>query len=1217
MTNNKITKGICILLTLVLMLGMITGAVPTLAEISDEHLGLVGEVEPIAIWDEVEHHYTHELQFGRELFDYRFFEELYAYEEVYISESRRNFLYLMESGYNNHQLRQRFRELFGTDYSGEYIFHNYRRIFDLEDGEEINSAFLRVLSGYRVDFRFQDNGIRGAEALVLDLDGVTVDNAGRVLVFPDSETAFVPFGDEMPGWAVLNMPEPEIPDVIVNDRTYFEADIDAQMIQPLSTVSATVSLFSRANTSVMVDVWFSINNYSNAFVQVWSHGQNAARFIRGGGQPAPTNGRLNIPGLSPGVTYWVSVGIRDRVTGQWIINQIPVTTTAPAEHLIFNSRSSVDFRLDRLFLDTLGPVLSARFMDATNQAFYVIRDFVGGAQHYTGGRMELRHTRNLPRHVEGWSGWPMLWQLTNMHDAGVLVSIDHAHRMRATNIDTTEMPIHEIGHNFDNFRWSFETEAFAVFFTYYYYRTTNRHMANAQDARTFMGSEFRTYMRSYAQRFLGQINHNEAIRQNVYSPYSMAYFLANIMGQIGRQPFVNTFLFFHNMHYHELPNTDLEQLNLFLTRLRHYSGGRDVIGMMPCHTTRTIFERFFGGRIEYLQPPVRATITNPASDNQVVPRQAFNITWGAVPGATRYVVSVRNLTTNALLAENRVVNGTSFAIPLNWLVHGNQYRIAVGTVRAGQTIWSIRYFTVESAAPVARTIEISLSQDSVVIPTTGTTQVSATVTVRDQFGNEMPNINPTLSISPPRAGVSVVSSTRVITIDSNAAPGTATIRAAIGALAATASLELTREAGAPTPGVPLRPDALNITQTGVTIIWRAVPGANTYRLYKNGVLYDGELAVLSRRVDNLTPGMTYTFTVRAVNALGVASAHSLALTVTTLLGTGRFTITYINTHTTGAGGLPVTGSLPLSQTNLTIGDSVNLANNSRNLQRPGFILLGWSTAANRHRPDPEFTLGHRGVNFGNQGNIRLYAHWGSLGWWNQPVVNVDVQLYADRLFDREIYDSESHYLGSINVIANRAATAFDSTFGINMNISSASNTIWVESLKNECNDHVNMVRPRFLCRTAGCCPDLPDGVPRHSNGPHMLNYALTTSIPPSNRYRGLHTMFFAGEVCRGVREYLGMADPDGNRSINSSSAFDATFYDWRRDRIPVGVGNNLALSVRILQHEWSHNYNARDNNDCRTHCIMDGGSWMYVPQGLNNLWCTRCRNIITSNRRNH
>ena len=647
------------------------------------------------------------------------YDEIALFDET-MSESRRNYFKLLEGGYNNYHLRQRFVELFGEGFSGEYIFHNYRTIFDLPEYKEIDSAFLRVLSGYRVDFRFQNTDNHNIRGLASD--------DGKVRIFLDSDLStyreFVNAEDAMKEFdaafleRIMNdVLEPEITyyyevSDLQYDDVYVLFDTNRRGIEAFSNNLVSISLWSRANTSITVDMWFVSGTAPTNTLQIWDPGTDSWRWIL---SSSARTGTHTITGLSPGVTYLIAAGAWDSARQTWVHDVMWATTTVPTPNLISHSRSSVDFRLDRTFTDALGTSLTNSFLDATNQAFYVIRDFTGGPQFYAGGRMQIEHARNLPWYAEALSGWPILWQLTNVHGGGWFMSLDHAQRMRATGIETNDTPPHEIGHNFDNIRWSFEPEAIAILFTYHYYATTGRSTATAGISRTFRGGEYRTYMRSYANRMMGHINHEEAMRWGVYSPYSLAYILGTIAGQIGWQPFTDTFIHFHNMYWWEIPQTDLGKLNLFLTLLRDYSD-RDVITMIPADARR-IYDLYFGGwigAIRYVTPTPATVITHPTQGQQI-PRQTFNATWSSPMGfgATMsnnatYVVSLRNLCTDQQLINNRAVGtANSTSIAQNLLVAGNEYRIAVGRTANGRTTWSLREFHVQGGTVVPTGVTIS------------------------------------------------------------------------------------------------------------------------------------------------------------------------------------------------------------------------------------------------------------------------------------------------------------------------------------------------------------------------------------------------------------------------------------------------------------------------------------------------------------------------------
>ena len=98
------------------------------------------------------------------------------------------------------------------------------------------------------------------------------------------------------------------------------------------------------------------------------------------------------------------------------------------------------------------------------------------------------------------------------------------------------------------------------------------------------------------------------------------------------------------------------------------------------------------------------TITSPSANGQFFPRQALPIRWTAVSRAS-YRVSLRNLTTNRLLIDNLNVNAnTSYTIPVNHLVVGSVYRVAVGATVSGTTKWAERTFRIQDPSTATLTV---------------------------------------------------------------------------------------------------------------------------------------------------------------------------------------------------------------------------------------------------------------------------------------------------------------------------------------------------------------------------------------------------------------------------------------------------------------------------------------------------------------------------------
>ena len=275
----------------------------------------------------------------------------------------------------------------------------------------------------------------------------------------------------------------------------------------------TFNVISTTSNSVTFNVVFPVERNWGNIVEFW----NGSRWVDATGRGYhATSGTYTIPNLPIGSVVRIWSNHFNHFNESWgtDVNR-NIRLPLPPQVLVHHSRSNVDFSLDTALTDVWGPTRTSRFMDATNRGYDIIHNLVGGPRP---PRMRLESTRSLAWGLEGWSGWPMRWQTTET-SGDVLVAIDHAHAMVRLNTDTTEIPIHEIAHNFENQRWLFEPEALAIFKTYYYYTRTGERMAVAGRAghRAWQGgNDYRTYMRSYADRVFGHIDHERAMAQGVY-----------------------------------------------------------------------------------------------------------------------------------------------------------------------------------------------------------------------------------------------------------------------------------------------------------------------------------------------------------------------------------------------------------------------------------------------------------------------------------------------------------------------------------------------------------------------------------------------------------------------------------------------------------------------------------------------------------------------------
>jgi hypothetical protein len=141
----------------------------------------------------------------------------------------------------------------------------------------------------------------------------------------------------------------------------------------------------------------------------------------------------------------------------------------------------------------------------------------------------------------------------------------------------------------------------------------------------------------------------------------------------------------------------------------------------------------------------------------------------------------------------------------------------------------------------------------------------------------------------------------VATVDANGlvtavGAGETVIRAVygIGSAQATVSVSIDTPTGVTTS---------DVTSTGATISWNAVPGAQTYNIYDNGNLIQSGVTGTSCAVTELQPGTSHTFTVTAVsNGIESLPSGGSSATTTTLrdlqVDLAEYTLVVGETHQT-------------------------------------------------------------------------------------------------------------------------------------------------------------------------------------------------------------------------------------------------------------------------------------------------------------------------------
>jgi hypothetical protein len=195
--------------------------------------------------------------------------------------------------------------------------------------------------------------------------------------------------------------------------------------------------------------------------------------------------------------------------------------------------------------------------------------------------------------------------------------------------------------------------------------------------------------------------------------------------------------------------------------------------------------------------------------------------------------------------------------------------------------------TVSGASGDPATLTMTLTPASVAIPMSGTVTATATATVWDGDNNILTGQTVTYSLQTPRTGVSVNSSTGVVTVSSTATAGTVTIQGTCGSVTGTATLTLTT----------LVPASLTVTLTPASA---TVPANGTVTFTATATVRDAN--------NNILTGQTVTYSL-VTSKTGVSVNGSTGVvTVSSTATAGTVTVRGTCGSVTGAATLTLTSS---------------------------------------------------------------------------------------------------------------------------------------------------------------------------------------------------------------------------------------------------------------------------------------------------------------------
>ena len=575
-----------------------------------------------------------------------------------MSQARQNYYSLIEGDYKGYEMKAKFEELFGTGYSNEEILNNYMTIFDIAESE-VDDGLLELLTMEDTPpveepldplpeepYLEQQDSIEMPEEVPIleeissDDDTATgkSDDPSGHFPTPYSANGFtdITYVSKTNNSITFNIwyKSADINNILkiydsynktwtnllgrdgnpaANTRQYTATNLlpgavykfiattydrstgtwkDSEItVQTSGLKTPSFTLVSKTTNSITVKAvfpseyqWGNKIEYYDTATSAWIDATGQGLYSK--------SGTYTIRNLSVGQSYQLSFRYYDGLTNLWNDGiRLKVPLELPPEQLVRFEHSNMSFDIDQLLINELGTARTGRMLTNLNQAYDVMYGLVGGNKPNNGEKMTFKSDRTLPADIEGRSGYPILWKTTS--------ALTHAAKMVALNVDNTEAPFHEIGHNFDSYRWNFDAEVQTYLKIYYYFSTTNQKMAIANQSMFFTGSQYKTYIKSHALRVNGKYCYDDSIPNGIYSPYGLAYNLVSIADRIGWEPFRQTYAHFNNMYSWEVPSRKIDKFNLFMTKLKDFSG-TDVLALFNSNEI-AVYEAELGGKIEYLE----------------------------------------------------------------------------------------------------------------------------------------------------------------------------------------------------------------------------------------------------------------------------------------------------------------------------------------------------------------------------------------------------------------------------------------------------------------------------------------------------------------------------------------------------------------------------------------------------------------------------------------
>ena len=246
------------------------------------------------------------------------------------------------------------------------------------------------------------------------------------------------------------------------------------------------------------------------------------------------------------------------------------------------------------------------WLENMDKVYNAYKDLTGYTP-YNSKKIIMKSTRdNLNDYMGIQDGKNYWWVIFGHYGGGNVFRHSRAfyqgHMRRLKRGDWGDTPMHELSHVFDSDKWIFDAETLSQLKIYYAMELFNARVYRPDRFAStgggwYTGTNYYTLLKK--ERFLD--SYQASFARNRYSSEGFAAVLIELERKInGWEPFKKTFRYFGSLPDSQMPQADGDKLNLFLTKLKDYSG-RDVLGFMS-RSDKSIVEAHFGVKLEYTDP---------------------------------------------------------------------------------------------------------------------------------------------------------------------------------------------------------------------------------------------------------------------------------------------------------------------------------------------------------------------------------------------------------------------------------------------------------------------------------------------------------------------------------------------------------------------------------------------------------------------------------------